>query len=439
MIIKKLNTVFHKHSKVLFGAITLIIIISFVGFTSGGGMFGCDSYGSGSQAVGEVYGKKVSYEELQKFYARISVFRRDNMGIRDIFNLYCMDVRADQIGIHVSDDEVVSFIRELPYCQKNGKFDEGKYQEFLDSLKKQGVSGDALTEAIRCQIKQQKLHDYVLAQVEVTPSEVERLCREDKIVLHFRKASFEFKGTPAPKELKEFFEKNKENYRCVKIAEFPVGKERAAAEKASREFYREVGQKAERFDEVAKLKTAANKNIKIRKEEWRAYNDSDPMDVAIFNADVKKPVAVVAGPKAVYVCCWVRKNDDEKFAAIKKQLTAQWRAFKSAEQAKKAADDLNRIEDRAAREKAFGALKNAKLSDVKMSGNKDIRQGDVVAYGSDVFLLKKREMPDVKMSEIERRVYGQVCRALKGEVVWMSFLEELGTHCKFLLPQEGGR
>ena len=41
MIIKKLNTMFHKHSRWLFGGFTIVIIISFMGFLTPG-QFGCD-------------------------------------------------------------------------------------------------------------------------------------------------------------------------------------------------------------------------------------------------------------------------------------------------------------------------------------------------------------------------------------------------------------
>ena len=41
MIIKNLNSMFHKHSRWLFGGFTIVIIISFMGFLTPG-QFGCE-------------------------------------------------------------------------------------------------------------------------------------------------------------------------------------------------------------------------------------------------------------------------------------------------------------------------------------------------------------------------------------------------------------
>ena len=40
MIIKKLNSVFHRHSRWLFGLFTIVIIVSFIGFMVPGSFFG---------------------------------------------------------------------------------------------------------------------------------------------------------------------------------------------------------------------------------------------------------------------------------------------------------------------------------------------------------------------------------------------------------------
>ena len=81
MIIKKLNTVFHKHSKVLFGAFTLIIIVSFLGFLTPG-QFGCGDMQFGAPAVGEAYGKKVTIDDLRDTQRQLSIFSEDFQGQR---------------------------------------------------------------------------------------------------------------------------------------------------------------------------------------------------------------------------------------------------------------------------------------------------------------------------------------------------------------------
>ena len=73
MIIKKLNSVFHRHSRWLFGLITIVIIISFIGFMVPGSFFGFGpDTGSGAR-VGTAFGKKVTYEDLRSVHRNFEV------------------------------------------------------------------------------------------------------------------------------------------------------------------------------------------------------------------------------------------------------------------------------------------------------------------------------------------------------------------------------
>ena len=65
MIIKKLNAVFHKHSRILFGAFTLLIIVAFTDFLTPGNTGGCTN--AADSAAGTAFGKKVTYKELSDF------------------------------------------------------------------------------------------------------------------------------------------------------------------------------------------------------------------------------------------------------------------------------------------------------------------------------------------------------------------------------------
>ena len=59
MIIKKLNTMFHKHSRWLFGAFTIVIIVSFMGFLTPG-QFGLDMFSDPANTrVGTAFGEPV--------------------------------------------------------------------------------------------------------------------------------------------------------------------------------------------------------------------------------------------------------------------------------------------------------------------------------------------------------------------------------------------
>lgn len=80
MIIKKLNTMFHKHSRWLFGGFTIVIIISFMGFLTPG-QFGCDGFGSGSgMTVGTAFGEKVTLGDLEQIRRENDVLARAEIG-----------------------------------------------------------------------------------------------------------------------------------------------------------------------------------------------------------------------------------------------------------------------------------------------------------------------------------------------------------------------
>ena len=74
MVIKKLNTIFHRHSRWLFGAFTIIIIVSFLGFLTPGTFGFGDMSNPESIAMGTAYGEKVTYGELRDISRNLSVY-----------------------------------------------------------------------------------------------------------------------------------------------------------------------------------------------------------------------------------------------------------------------------------------------------------------------------------------------------------------------------
>lgn len=410
MIIKKLNTVFHKHSKVLFGAFTLIIIVSFLGFLTPG-QFGCNGGGGGGQTVGEVYGKKVSRDELLDFHRKFTLLMPGgNEELSTIFYYYCLSVRADQLGIHVSDDEIAKAITTLPYCvDENGKYDKQKYQKWIGDLKKRGVGEDEVAESIRLMLKIEKLRQHVLSQVSVTPSEVESFYRDQNTKLHFRVASVSAlrlkvatPRPPAPKEqeLKDFYAKHKDYYRCVKLAEFPRGKDAEVAVKKAEAFRKAVNDRVSAFDAEAKKQGG-----KVFSVIWVAGDGEGtggakldiPLLREIFTADPKAPLTkAVSGKNAVYVGCLLDASKRNAAVEAKKLLEKHWKF----EQSRKLVDDASRqlkgIADKSARIKAFNALKNFSFTEESRPGvSADFEEGAVTNGGDRIYLVKKSEIPVV--------------------------------------------
>ena len=491
MIIKKLNTVFHKHSKILFGAFTLIIIVAFMDFlTPGRG--GCDGANGGSQKVGEVYGKDVTYGDLWEFYGKYSAVRQEHdLDWQDVFFMYGLNVRADQLGIHVSDDEVAQEIGKF-FTDKDGKFDQQKYQ---DALKKIGIGEDAYAEFVRMQIKMGKLRQYVASQIIVTPAEVAATYSDLNTVLHFKTAllSQDNVGKPKPEELVKFFDGNKEAYRCIKVVKFPVaeGKSEEARKKADG-FLNEVrkseaGKRAAAFDDVAKTQ-----KLKVIPTVWVAVTgeNSGGLKAAdlvkkVFAISVRNPLTqVIVGEKAVYVGCLVAEGSGGEASAKAPMLERHWRIAKIREYAERDAEKLNE-KSAGEREKAFLALKKTKKAkiadDVTFSKNEAyknvqelqinamfaqndparagqivakynelldkinrlprVRNGFAVAFpneaGAEICLITKREPPKAEMPQDKEAYFREICFEQKLQAAWTVFEEDVRSNCNFLANQEG--
>jgi hypothetical protein len=237
MIIKKLNTMFHKHSRILFGAFTIIIIIAFMDFlTPQRG--GCDSFGGGSKSnVGMAFGKKVSVADLQDFSRAVSIYfdvfegRQIDLDYEQLFYWYCMSVKAEKSGVVVSDGEVADFIRSLPVFFTGGKFDAKKYRKLADNLETRGISEDDLAEAVRLQLEFAKLRGLLAGQIVVTPSEVETLYRTFYTKMQIAAAAYtaaSVTAKPTKEQLEAFFHANQARYRIERrvaaaVVEIPNG------------------------------------------------------------------------------------------------------------------------------------------------------------------------------------------------------------------------
>ena len=248
MIIKKLNTVFHKHSKVLFGAFTLIIIVSFLGFLTPG-QFGCGDMSLGAPAVGEAYGKKVTIDDLRETQRQFSIFseaftgQRFDVDFERVFFFHCARIKAEQLGIRVSAKEIGEAIRTVPMLMTEGKFDNAKYKTMIANLGRFGISEDELIEAIRTRLVIGKLQSRLAGSVIVTDSEIEEVFRSGFTKYQVAAAGFtadSVKTVPTEAQLKEFFEAHRAAYKIegkfsAVVASVSANKFAAAAKKDATE------------------------------------------------------------------------------------------------------------------------------------------------------------------------------------------------------------
>lgn len=224
MIIKKLNNVFHRHSRWLFGAFTIVIIVSFLGFLTPG-TFGFGSYGGPeSIKMGTAYGESVTYGQLRDISRNVSIFSELFYGApisrdlppENLFFYACVLEKAKKLGLTVSDKEVADLISKTPAFNVNGKFDKAAYTKAAGNLRANGITEKDLFDAFRQQILLEKLQRELTSGITVTDNEAEEMYR--KLNTRYTVRNILFPAEKSDKiavtdaELQQFFTENKSNY-----------------------------------------------------------------------------------------------------------------------------------------------------------------------------------------------------------------------------------
>lgn len=251
MAISKLNTVFAKHHRIIFGVFSVIIIIAFTDFlTPGTGIIDAFRGNGRSQAVGEIFGKKVSYSELsdqvrmdmlifQVFMnTPINQSMREALENQSFYNLAAL-AAARQAKITVSDEEVGKFLRNY-FRNEAGKFNMEAYQNFVNNfLANEGYNEEDLQNAARQYLTLAKFRESQAAAVVVTPDEVKNfynMLNEEFEVLkgEFKTADFTKSVKVDDKALQAYFEANRSKYIIparvqALVVEYPYNKYRSQA------------------------------------------------------------------------------------------------------------------------------------------------------------------------------------------------------------------
>jgi hypothetical protein len=270
MVIRRMNNVFTRHGRWLFGLITLAIIVSFVGFLSPGFSGILDSVYQ-KDTVGTVFGNKVTFNDVRAqanrnliAYSLIFGTGLNNSGVSDLasknaFPAICRLAAAERRGIVVSDKQVVDYISTLPIFkdQKTGKFNLEQYRKYInDTLRPNGFSAADLDQSVREFLIQRQLDEELRDGTVVTSGEVEQFFNQFSEKIQVRVARFNAKDYINKVKLTDaanqaYFETNHElyiipaNFQALLIA-FPynapeVTKEATAGitEEAMKQYYEE--------------------------------------------------------------------------------------------------------------------------------------------------------------------------------------------------------
>lgn len=226
MVITKMNNVLMKHSRILFGTITVVIIVSFVWFlTPGadGSLLFSGGNGEG-RVVGKVFGEKVKLSDLRRHESRKAIFLGANYGVspanfsemvsRDAFSSYALLAAAGKLGLHASDTEVVNAIQKLRIFQGENGFDLNLYSEFVDkNLMPNGLSKHDFEEAFRDELTVGQLRECFM-DLPATESEIKQMQTEMAETYRARKVDFSYADLSLDvkypeEELMSFFHANR--------------------------------------------------------------------------------------------------------------------------------------------------------------------------------------------------------------------------------------
>ncbi len=234
-MIQRMNNVLVKHSKVLFGVITIIIIISFVWFLTPGAD-GSLLFSRNSSKAGEVFGKTITIDDMGKARDNIVLAQlpmylgqgadagmlRELSGSVDeltMFQVAAFLKAAETQGVAASDFEVKKAIAAIPAFQADGKFSQAVYDAFKEAcLTPAGYTFEDFENAIRAMIVFNKFQASAVNGITVTDDEVERVAKSAAQKTTIREMTFNAadykKSLPAVTdiEIKAAYDAAPENY-----------------------------------------------------------------------------------------------------------------------------------------------------------------------------------------------------------------------------------
>jgi len=392
MIITGMNRFFAKHGRIAFFLIAVVISFAFVMFMTGQSLFDLIMQRNTRPANLVILGREVTQKEridavdvllLQQAikYPEMGLMdsgngRFDQMGVNNLMLRYA----AEDRGIAIGSKAISKYIKSIPALQTDGKFDNKKFNKFIDDkLKPRYFNKSDLDNAIAAQLAVEKLTKDITESVIIPEKEVKEsflnVNEKAKVqICEFEAKSYLTNVKVDEKEAKSYFESNKNNYMTPSAIKINYV----------------------RF-EYGKYKTIAWKEI-TEKDIEKYYNENK--DLYIIKEDPKKVAKDKKDKKTV-----VKKYQDLKIVSskIKTKLATE----KAKELASKAANNFSdnvydltkdvfyNIKDKTeAAKKCHKLFANfAKDNKKKLFKSEWIYKGDknIKGLGNEVALIKASE------------------------------------------------
>lgn len=373
----------------LFKILLALIALSFVTFTA-------HSFSqAGGDYIVDIGGVPVSKQEMDKLIRNNNLQptpETQKQAYASLVNQAYILNAANQLGVSASDERVKKLITDIPYFHENGSFSKAKLDAYLSQA---GLSEAAFVENFRKDIRSQSMAALFTSPTpvaDVQAKQVLQILGANRVV---QTAAFKPQNTAdlavEDKDLSDFFQKNKAKYQLPAAVKFDFvrvdSNDLAAKQTVSDEEIAAASAKAKtdenpepNTDEIrqalqlekakralAVLKenmseTAFNENSDLNatakiagvevqhQSEWLSAEDAKAAGLpekvveALFSDDVMKQgnnSDAIDDNNAVWVVRVVETRDATlpELAAIKEQVTADYKAQKSQEMALNQAKD----------------------------------------------------------------------------------------------------
>lgn len=232
MFITRINQMFHKHGRIVFGVLTIVIIIPFILYFSATPDDILDMVSSGSKKSEiTMYGKNIPKEKLDSYVVNTMIamslegYQVDftgNKNKEEIFQEALNRIRllkiAEERSIKVSDLQVVAYIKNIRLFKEKGIFNPVMYQRFVQYFLGSYRLGEEDVE----NVAKENLIIYILRQQTVdgiisTETEARNFYNSSNESYNVKVASFDSKEykdevKPTEDELRSYFESNKNKY-----------------------------------------------------------------------------------------------------------------------------------------------------------------------------------------------------------------------------------
>ena len=325
MFISKMNRMFHKHGRIAFGLLTLVIIVPFVLYFSAGPSELLDMFDfSAKDSHVQMYGKTVSQEVLGNAVTGVLIslaaqgqnvdfasMRNEKQIIEQAADRIRLLKIVDERGLKTDDLSVVGYIRQLPMFQVKGDFNPSMYKIFVSYyLGRFGISEKQLEEVVQENILIDILKAQTVAGTIITENEVLQYYNDlnktyEAQAIRFNSKDYEKDVKVSSDELQKYFEGNRKKYLIpakykIDVVRFNYIKYKKEAEKevTDKDITAYYNTHKESFKE--KNEKDARKEISEQliqaKIESNAKNDAQKFAVSVYKKietnDKKKPSQV---------------------------------------------------------------------------------------------------------------------------------------------------